>query len=37
MHTTILSENYLNSFYKIRSDNFYLYASKPIASRVCDL
>ena len=36
MHMTILSENYLNSLYKISSDNLQLSAPKPIVSRVCD-
>ena len=36
MHMTVLSENYLNSFYKISSDNLQLSALKPIVSRVCD-
>ena len=36
MHMTVLSENYLNSFYKISSDNLQLSALKPIVSRVWD-
>ena len=32
---TILSENFLNSFYEISSDNLQPYALKPIISRVC--
>ena len=35
--TSLLSENYLNSLYKISSDNLRLSALKPIISRVCDL
>mgnify|MGYP003239797439 CR=1 FL=1 len=34
--TSFLSENYLNSLYKISSDNLRLSALKPIISRVCD-
>ena len=33
---TILSENFLNSFYEISSDNLQLSALKPIVSRVWD-
>ena len=33
---SILSENYLNSLYKISSDNLQHSALKPIVSRVCD-
>ena len=36
MHMTVLSENYLNFFYKISSDNLQLSALKPIVSRVWD-
>ena len=34
---SLLSENYLNSLYKICSDKLQLSAPKPIISRVCDL
>ena len=33
---SFLSENYLNSLYKICSDKLQLSAPKPIISRVCD-
>ena len=34
--TSFLSENYLNSLYKICSDKLQLSALNPIISRVCD-
>ena len=34
--TSLLSENYLNSLYKICSDKLQLSALNPIISRVCD-